>query len=125
MFPRHSSFLEAERIRRLELENQRLLDTMQVCMEELATVSRAQLQVRMTPSTLIWWLTVSQGGEISLRKQPSFRWAPQGRAAQSPTRPTPEPVQESPRQSPHILEADLAVKTPLVSRHSCANGFSS
>ncbi|KAG8748346.1 Adaptor for signal transduction [Ceratobasidium sp. 414] len=79
-----------ERIRRLEQENQRLLDTMQVCMEELATVSRAQLQ-----------------GEVSLRKQPSFRWAPQGRVAQSPTRPTPEPVHESPRQSPHILEADL------------------
>ncbi|KAG8767312.1 Adaptor for signal transduction, partial [Ceratobasidium sp. 428] len=81
---------QGERIRRLEQENQRLLDTMQVCMEELATVSRAQLQ-----------------GEVSLRKQPSFRWAPQGRIAHSPTRPTPEPVQESPRQSPHILEADL------------------
>ncbi|KAG9125794.1 Adaptor for signal transduction [Ceratobasidium sp. 392] len=81
---------QTERIRRLEQENQRLLDTMQVCMEELATVSRAQLQ-----------------GEVSLRKQPSFRWAPQTRLAHSPTRPTPEPVHESPRQSPHILEADL------------------
>ncbi|CEL61728.1 hypothetical protein RSOLAG1IB_04478 [Rhizoctonia solani AG-1 IB] len=81
---------QGERIRRLESENQRLQDTMQVCMEELATVSRAHLQA----------------GEISLRKQPSFRWAPQGRLAQSPTRPTPEPVQESPRHSPRIAEAD-------------------
>ncbi|KAF8605929.1 hypothetical protein BDV93DRAFT_521272 [Ceratobasidium sp. AG-I] len=83
---------QTERIRRLELENQRLLDTMQVCMEELATVSRATLQ----------------GGEVSLRKQPSFRWAPQGHASQSPTRPTPEPVHDSPRQSPHIADTDLA-----------------
>ncbi|CAE7053267.1 unnamed protein product [Rhizoctonia solani] len=80
-----------ERIRRLESENQRLQDTMQVCMEELATVSRAHLQ-----------------GEVPLRKQPSFRWAPQGRPAQSPTRPTPEPVHESPRHSPRIPEADPA-----------------
>ncbi|QRV88982.1 VTS1 RNA-binding family SAM domain protein [Ceratobasidium sp. AG-Ba] len=81
-----------ERIKRLEQENQRLSETMNVCMEELATVSRPQLQ-----------------GEVSLRKQPSLRWTPQSRIAQSPTRPTPEPVHESPRQSPHILEADLAV----------------
>ncbi|CAE6413118.1 unnamed protein product [Rhizoctonia solani] len=81
-----------ERIRRLESENQRLQDTMQVCMEELATVSRAHLQA----------------GEISIRKQPSFRWAPQARPAQSPTRPTPEPVHESPRHSPRIPEADPA-----------------
>ncbi|KAB5594827.1 hypothetical protein CTheo_1806 [Ceratobasidium theobromae] len=81
---------QSERIRRLESENQRLHDTMQVCMEELATVSRAHLQV----------------GEVSLRKQPSFRWAPQGRPAQSPTRPTPDPVHESPRQSPRLPEAD-------------------
>ncbi|CUA78048.1 hypothetical protein RSOLAG22IIIB_02663 [Rhizoctonia solani] len=81
---------QSERIRRLESENQRLHDTMQVCMEELATVSRANLQT----------------GEISLRKQPSFRWAPQGRPSQSPTRPTPEPVHESPRHSPRIPEAD-------------------
>ena len=46
---------------------------------------------------------------MSLRKQPSFRWAPQGHAAQSPTRPTPEPVHDSPRQSPHIADTDLAV----------------
>ncbi|CAE6440295.1 hypothetical protein ACGC1H_003573 [Rhizoctonia solani] len=81
---------QTERIRRLESENQRLQDTMQVCMEELATVSRAHLQT----------------GEVPLRKQPSFRWAPQSRLAQSPTRPTPEPVHESPRHSPRLPEAD-------------------
>ncbi|CAE6455355.1 unnamed protein product [Rhizoctonia solani] len=94
-----------ERIRRLESENQRLQDTMQVCMEELATVSRAHLQVRSIAGVSMSG-SQEQTGEMSLRKQPSFRWAPQGRPAQSPTRPTPEPVQESPRHSPRISEAD-------------------
>lgn len=58
---------------------------------------------------------------MSLRKQPSFRWAPQGHAAQSPTRPTPEPVHDSPRQSPHITDADLAVCDILCTNRFCAN----
>lgn len=103
-----------ERIRRLESENQRLHDTMQVCMEELATVSRAHLQVRTADFTFGFVANVIQVGEVSLRKQPSFRWAPQGRPAQSPTRPTPDPVHESPRQSPRLPEADPTVGLPLM-----------
>ncbi|KZS94608.1 hypothetical protein SISNIDRAFT_453555 [Sistotremastrum niveocremeum HHB9708] len=86
---------QGDRLSQIEQDNRRLQERLQVCLEELGTLSRTTNRS-------------ASDEERTLKKQPSMKWAPITKPTNSPTRPVPDGVaSDSPHASPQQAEHEI------------------
>lgn len=111
-----------DRLHQVEQDNRRLQERLQVCLEELGTLSRG---TGRSASVLAFpycrqsnpLIHSSKDEERTLKKQPSMKWAPITKPTNSPTRPVPDGVaSDSPHASPQQAEHEIPVRISLFLR---------